>query len=48
LSGFYKDAAPPALGPVGFEAHANVMKTFERVSSTTGSQRDEVISMPGK
>jgi len=25
--------------------HANVMKTFEQVSSTMGSQRDEVISM---
>src|ERR1019366_1948084 len=25
--------------------HANVMKTFEQVSSTTGSQRDDVKSM---
>jgi hypothetical protein len=28
--------------------HANVMKTFEQVSSTMGSQRDEVKSMPEK
>src|SRR5476651_1832811 len=28
--------------------HANVMKMFESVSSTTGSQRDEVISMSEK
>ena len=28
--------------------HANVMKTFEQVNSTIGSQRDEVISMPEK
>src|SRR5882672_779518 len=28
--------------------HANVMKMFEQVSSTMGSQRDDVISMPQK
>src|ERR1035437_8598846 len=28
--------------------HANVMKTFEQVSNTTGNQRDEVKSMPQK
>src|SRR5208283_5792782 len=28
--------------------HANVMNTFEQVSSTTGSQRDDVKSMPEK
>src|SRR5882724_9363292 len=28
--------------------HANVMKMFESVSNTTGSQRDEVISMTEK
>jgi hypothetical protein len=33
-------AAPPALGPAGFEAHANDRKKFEPVGSTTGNQRD--------
>jgi hypothetical protein len=32
LSGFYKDVAPPALGPDGFETHANGRKKFEPVS----------------
>jgi hypothetical protein len=41
-------AAPPALGPAGFEAHANGRKRFEPVSSTMGSQRDEVKFMPPK
>jgi hypothetical protein len=35
-------------GAASFAAHANVMKIFEQVSSTTGSQRDEVISMAEK
>jgi hypothetical protein len=38
--------------PLNFEFrlpyHANVMKMFENVSSTMGSQRDEVISMRRK
>jgi hypothetical protein len=40
LSGFYKDAAPPALGQAGFESHANGRKMFEPVSRTMGSRRD--------
>src|SRR5277367_1822817 len=38
--------------PLNFEFrlpyHANVMKMFEQISSTMGSQRDEVISMTQK
>ena len=34
-------AAPPTLGPAGFESHAKVMKTFEPVGSTTDYRRDK-------
>jgi hypothetical protein len=40
LSGFYKDAAPPALGQAGFESHANGRQMFAPVSRTMGSQQD--------
>src|SRR5437016_5204672 len=32
----------PPLGQADFETRPNVMKTFEQVSSTIGSQRDSV------
>jgi len=34
LSGFYKDAAPPALGPAGFEAHAKRQEKVRTISHT--------------
>jgi hypothetical protein len=39
LCGFYKDAAPTALGQAGFEAHANGGKRFAPGDRTRGNQR---------